>query len=201
MKAAYDLAPADPLLLHEIGYVVASLGIYVKAERYFKQALAQLKMVDAHLTLPAWEPVYNNLGHVLRKQGKYDEALSCHFNSLQLSPHNSSTLTAIAFLYLLQGQFNLVVEYANQSLKIKREDQFTLEVLHSAMMEAGDVGADEWMLPLPSSIPNLEGMDDELEPKLKMIFTPVGGFAGVVVGEESGGVAVGDEPEVKMNVN
>ncbi len=193
MKAAYDLAPNDPHLLHEIGHVVASIGAYDKAERYFKQALAQLAVVDTHLTLPAWEPVYTNLGHVLRKQGKYEEALSCHFNSLQLCPHNASILTAIAFLYLLQGKFDLVVEYANQSLRVKREDQFTLEVLHSAMIEAGGERPEAWLHP---SVPDLHDMDDELEPTVKMILTPKGDGGGVASGEESGR----EEKEVQMNL-
>lgn len=193
MKTAYDLAPSDPLLLHEIGYVVASVGAYPKAERYFKQALSQLEVVDIHLTLSAWEPVYNNLGHVLRKQGKYDEALSCHFNSLQLDPHNPSTLTAIAFIYLLQGHLDSVVEYANQSLRVKREDQFTLEVLHAAMVEAGEAGTKGLFAHLPAAglIPNLESMDDKLEPKTRMILKPCGGDGGVV-GEE-------EQQEVEMN--
>ena len=181
MRSAYDLAPSDPLLLHEIGYVVASVGSYPKAERYFKQALAQLEVVDVHLTLSAWEPVYNNLGHVLRKQGKYDEALSCHFNSLQLGPHNPSTLTAIAFLYLLLGRLNLVVEYANQSLCIKREDHFALEVLHAAMVEAGETGGTGGLFPLLPTlgpVPNLDSMDDELESKMRMILKPCGGNSG-----------------------
>ena len=185
-------------------YVVASLGAYGKAERYFKQALGQLELVDPHVTLPAWEPVYNNLAHVLRKQGKLDQAMSCHFHSLQLLPHNPSTLTAIAFIYLLQGKLDLVVEYANQSLRVKREDQFTLEVLHSAMMEAGEMGTDQWLLPLPPSLPNMEGMDDNLEqsPHLKMILRPsvASGDGGRVSGGEES-TCTGDEKEVKMNIS
>ena len=169
--------------------MVASMGVYPKAERYFKQALVQLKVVDAHLTLPAWEPVYNNLGHVLRKQGKHEEALGCHFNSLQLGPRNSSTLSAIAFLYLLQGQLDLVFEYANQSLQVRRDDQFTLEVLHNAVMEANEAGTGGVYLPLSTlgPIPDVQFMDDELEPKVRMILKPLGvkGDSKTVEGVES----------------
>ncbi len=138
MKSAYNLSPHDPQLLQEIGYVVFGLGAYPKAERYFRAALVRLKAVDPHLTLQAWEPVYNNLGHALRKQGKLDEALQAHRHALQLDPANPSTLTALAFVQLLRGDFEGVVSYANQSLRLKREEQFTLEVLHAAMQEIGE---------------------------------------------------------------
>ena len=158
MKSAFDFAPKDPCLLQEIGFIVASIGGYPKAERYFKQAVAQLQLVDPHMTLQAWEPVYNNLGHVLRKQHKYDESLNAHLNALQLEPSNSSTLTAIAFVYLLKGDYEAVVEYANQSLRLKREDQFTLEVLHTAMEEMSEV-------PLVKASPS----PDIDQPELRMV--------------------------------
>lgn len=91
--------------------------------------------MDPQRTLEAWEPVYNNLGHVYRKQGRYEEALKAHKDSLQLEPHNASTLSTIAFLHLLMGTLEAAVDYANQSLRLKREDQFTLELLHVIMEE------------------------------------------------------------------
>ena len=57
------------------------------------------------------------LGHVLHK---YAELLNAHLNALQLEPNNSSTLTAITFVYMLKGEYEEVVEYANQSLQLKR---------------------------------------------------------------------------------
>ena len=164
MRRAFDLCPHDPCLLQEIGYVVASMGAYSKAERYFRQAIAHLREVDCHLTLPAWEPVYNNLGHVLRKQGRLEEALNAHHNALQLQPSNSSTLTAIAFVHLLREDYELAVQYAHKSLKVKREDQFTLELLHTAMTEMSEQ-------PFVASFPDLSGLG-EPGSKVKMILRP-----------------------------
>ncbi len=154
MKTAFDLSPHDPYLLQEIGYVVANIGAYPKAERYFKQAILSLQRVDPHLTLQAWEPVHNNLGHVLRKQGKYDEALAAHMNALQLDPGNASTLTAIAYIYLLKGDVEGVVTHAHRSLRARRDDQFTLEVLHTAVEEM-----EEWSFTAAAG----EDMDTEPE--------------------------------------
>ena len=56
MKSEFDFAPQNPCLLQEIGFIVASIGAYPQAECYFKQAVAQLQLVD-HMTLQAWKPV------------------------------------------------------------------------------------------------------------------------------------------------
>jgi anaphase-promoting complex subunit 6 len=165
MKSAFDLSPHDPGVLQEIGFMVASAGQHATAERYFKLATAQLQAMDPHLTLPAWEPLYNNLGHVLRKQGKYQEAQETHMSALQLDPTNPNTLTALAFLKLLQEDFVGVVEYANRSLMLKRGDQFTLEVLHTAMLERSEQ--------LPPT-PDLSIINEEvgLECKERMVLRP-----------------------------
>lgn len=135
MKSALAIEPHDPSLLQEIGFVLASSGNFEKAEKYFKQAIVFLQTIDPHVTLQAWEPVYNNLAHVYRKQKKYEQSLKCHHQALQLEPNQSSTLTAIAFTHLLQGNFEDTVEFCNKSLRLKREDQFTLELLQIAMDE------------------------------------------------------------------
>ena len=102
-------------------------------------AIVQLTSIDPHVTLQLWETVYNNLGHVLRKQWKFDKALSMHLSALQLSPNQPSSLTAIAFVYLLKGDYEKVVKFANHSLRLKREDdQFTLELLQTAMEEMAE---------------------------------------------------------------
>ena len=164
MKNAFDLAPTDPYLLQEIGFVVTMLGVYSKAERYFKQAVSHLQAVDPHMTLQGWEPVYNNLGHILRKQQKYDEALKAHLNALQLEPNKPSTLTALAFIHLLKGEYEDVVHYSNQSLRLKRDDQFTLEVLHIAMEEMCEQPLDGG-----GAIPDLSSINKDIEVESKMI--------------------------------
>ena len=157
--SARAIAPHDPVLLQEMGTIIASAEEYPKAERYFRSAITQLSMIDPQVTLQLWETVYNNLGHVLRKQGKLDEALSMHFSALHLEPAQSSTLTAIGFVYLLKGDFENVVKFANQALRLKREDQFTLELLQTAMEEMS-----EQPTVIQTPIPNLESDIDELEP-------------------------------------
>jgi len=139
MKSALAVSPHNPILLQEVGFLLFNTGEYSKAESYLRLAVAHLKSVDPGVTLTEWEAVYNNLGHVKRKLGKFEEALHMHECALQLSPKNPTTLTAIAFVYLLMGEFDKVMEFANQSLRLKREDHFTLEVLHIAMEEYAEL--------------------------------------------------------------
>lgn len=130
-----------------------------------RSALTHLKEVDPHLTLHTWEPLYNNLGHTFRKQGKLDDALRAHHHALQFDPVNPSTLTALAFVQLLRGDYEGVVNYANQSLRLKREEQFTIEVLHAAMQEIGETPF------ILGPIPDLSSIDD-IDVSGKMILQP-----------------------------
>ena len=159
MKSALAIEPHNPSLLQEIGFVFASSGNFEKAEKYFKQAIVFLQAVDPHVTLQAWEPVYNNLAHVYRKQKKYEQALKCHHQALQLEPNQSTTLTAIAFTHLLQGNFEDTVEFCNKSLRLKREDQFTLELLQIAMEEMTNAPLDL----KGSKIESLDVLDPAIE--------------------------------------
>ena len=156
--SARDIAPRDPVLLQEMGAMIVTAGEYPKAEKYFRAAIVQLSAIDPHVTLQIWETVYNNLAHVLRKQGKFDEALSMHLSALQLDPNQPSTLTAIAFVYLLEGEMENVVEFSNRALRLKREDQFTLELLQTAMEEMS-----ERPTVIHTPVPSLESDIDDLE--------------------------------------
>ena len=138
-KNALALAPNDPALLQEVGLVLLSNGNYVKAEKYFQCSIAMLSNIDAHATLPIWEPVFNNLGHTLRKLGRYQESIESHNKALQLCPNKASTLSAIAFVHLLLEDFHKVIEYCNRSLRVKREDLVTIELLQTAMKELGSI--------------------------------------------------------------
>lgn len=49
-----------------------------------------------------WESVYVNLGHVYRKQQRWEEAETVFFKALALLPGQPSTYAALAFTYHLQ---------------------------------------------------------------------------------------------------
>lgn len=135
MNSALSISPDDPSLLQEIGVMLANAGNFDKAVRYFTRALCCLRVADPHMTIRDWEPVYNNLAHVYRKQKKYSLSLEMHHKALSISPKEPSTLTAMAFVHLLQGSYQEAIEHCSHSLQIRREDQFTIDVLKTASEE------------------------------------------------------------------
>jgi anaphase-promoting complex subunit 6 len=150
-KNAQILAPNNATLLQEIGIVLANSGHYSKARVYFEKAAAILQKVDPHVTLPMWEPVYNNLGHILRKEGNYAGALDAHYKALQLIPNEPSTLSCIAFVYILMEDYENVIHYCNQSLRLRREDRFTIELLSHAVNELAGAEVDLTLKPSMNS--------------------------------------------------
>ena len=160
MKSALSISPSDPALLQEVGVMLTSAGNHEKAAKYFRQALAGLRSADPHMTLRHWEPVYNNLAHVYRKLGRLDEALDMHQRSLSLSPKEPSTLTAVAFVHLLKGSFEAAVDYCSRSLRVRRGDPFTVELLKTASEE---------LVALPLELdPGNESLDS-LEPENEIL--------------------------------
>ena len=138
-KNALSLAPQDPFLLQEVGVVIAASGNYGKAEKYLSRAVSILQKLDPHATLKVWELVYNNLGHVLRKQEKLEEALKAHTRALQMNPTHPDTLAALGFVHLLQGDFRSSIEFCRHSLSVRREDLFVVEVMQMAVIESASV--------------------------------------------------------------
>lgn len=66
-----SICPKDPLVCNELGVVLYRNGEYEQAEAYLQRALQLI----AGPPSSAWEPTIVNLGHVLRKQRRYREAL------------------------------------------------------------------------------------------------------------------------------
>lgn len=131
---ALIIAPKDPFVLHELGVVSFQNQDYDSALKHFSQALDIIKYKKEVTRLPEkWEPLLNNMGHVLRKLKKYEEALDFHKQAMILSPQNASSYSAIGFVYALMMNWNLAVEYFHKALGLKREDQFSSQMLSQSI--------------------------------------------------------------------
>ncbi|XP_033127040.1 cell division cycle protein 16 homolog [Anneissia japonica] len=126
---ALSIAPSDPFVLHEMGVVAYQSGNWSKAEKYFLEAIVELQGLGEGALSEKWEPILNNLGHVCRKLGKYDEALGYHQRALVLSPQNPSTFASIGFVYCLQANFNTAIDYFHKALGLRRDDTFSVTML------------------------------------------------------------------------
>ncbi|XP_046848454.1 cell division cycle protein 16 homolog [Xenia sp. Carnegie-2017] len=126
---ALTIAPDDPSVKHELGLVAFKNGNFAKAEKCFLEALHSVEGLSEGIVLDTWEPLVNNLGHALRKQGKYDEALEYHQQALLLVPQNSQTLSSIGFVYSLLGKYEDAINYFHKALSLRRDDTFSVQML------------------------------------------------------------------------
>ena len=105
---------------------------FESAEKLFGATLDMVTAVAGqnHEPIPsAWEPLLNNLGHCLRKNKRYREAMELHRRALVLRPQNASTFTAIGFVQTLLGQLEDAVDSFHKSLALCHDEIFTLTIL------------------------------------------------------------------------
>lgn len=138
VKKALAMSPTDPIVLQEVGFLLFHAGKFPLAEAYFKNAIINLQATD-NSSSPMWQTIYNNLGHVYRKQGKYKMALEMHKKALQIDPGYASTYTDMAFVSLLMDDYEEAVTYSTQSLQIRRQDHITLLILETAVKQANQI--------------------------------------------------------------
>jgi tetratricopeptide (TPR) repeat protein len=81
-------------------FTECSLQDYCEAERCLRHAL---KLISGPLT-EAWEATVVNLGHTLRKQQKFEDAVEWYTQALALNPRGSSTHGALGYTYHLEGK-------------------------------------------------------------------------------------------------
>lgn len=138
VKKALTMSPVDPIVLQEVGFLLFHAEKYPLAEAYFKNAIINLQATDSSSS-QMWEAVYNNLGHVYRKQGKYKMAMEMHKKALQVDPEQPSTLADIAFVSLLMDQYEDAITFSTRSLQLRRQDHLTLSILETAIKQASQV--------------------------------------------------------------
>lgn len=129
LNQALTIAPDDPTVKHELGQIAFQNGNYVKAEKCFREALENVQSLSTGVILDTWEPLVNNLGHAIRKQGRYEDALEYHQQALVLVPHNSHTLSAIGFVHSLLGNCEQAISYFHKALSLRKDDTFSVQML------------------------------------------------------------------------
>ena len=134
IKNALQLSSNDPLVLHELAIVHFQKKEYVLCNaivhfhhgwltynamfRYqtaldrFEEVLIILSENKIVSIFPEkWEPLINNMGHVCRKLGNYERAITLHYQALQMVPENASTYDAIGFIYKLQNKLKMACDF------------------------------------------------------------------------------------------
>jgi anaphase-promoting complex subunit 6 len=130
---AFKMRPEDPLILNEIGVCLIRGNQFEKAADHFVRAL---DLIGSRVT-EFWEPTLFNLGHCYRKMRQYDLADKYYSTALSLSPHNSSTHTALGLTCHLQGKLDQAIEHYHTALGLQPEDPtFASDLLKRALEES-----------------------------------------------------------------
>eukprot|EP00210_Caulerpa_lentillifera_P004795 g4577.t1 len=128
-QTAYRLCPTDPLVSNELGVLEYNKGKFDHAVAWFQRAIDKMPRGEG---MTSWEAIFVNLGHALRKQGRYDDAIRQYQRALVYRPDQGSTFTAIGFTYHLQDKFRLAIENYQSALIHDRNDQFAHDLLQKA---------------------------------------------------------------------
>jgi anaphase-promoting complex subunit 6 len=158
LAQASRMCPGDPLPAHERGVLALRAGEWATAEAWLRRALDLAaergggggggklggpSSLSSSSSLPflstsaaiAWEPALVNLGHAVRKQGRYDEAAGLYEAALALSPRQAGTLAALGFARQLAGDSRGAADAYHQCLALRPDDAFALEMLSEALAE------------------------------------------------------------------
>lgn len=142
LAQARNVAPEDPFVLHEYGVVhyrnkdlKAALECFKEAEIILKEANVTMSesWTNSDRCKQKWEPLLNNIGHTLRRLGRYDEAIGYHNRALTLVQANASTYSALGFLYYLKEDWDRALEYLNNALSIRYNDSISTSLLEKTI--------------------------------------------------------------------
>ncbi|KAG1653808.1 hypothetical protein FOA52_007854 [Chlamydomonas sp. UWO 241] len=132
LLAALRLCPCDPATSHELGVLNYKSGAHAAASMWLQNSLSLLP--GAGSTLAA-EPALLALGHCLRKQHHYVQALECYERSLALNPGASGTHAAVGLTRQLMGQPGDAVEAYHCALSLRPDDSLAADLLASALRD------------------------------------------------------------------
>ncbi len=116
LTKALTINPENPEILFALGNTELALQVYEAAADLFKQVL---------LYSPQQHDALNNLGHALLKSGNITEAIETYQQLLRIQNQdhdhnpNPDILLNIATCYQTLGDYDLSLDYINQSLQIK----------------------------------------------------------------------------------
>uniref|UniRef100_A0A914CKR6 Uncharacterized protein n=1 Tax=Acrobeloides nanus TaxID=290746 RepID=A0A914CKR6_9BILA len=163
----------NAIVLHEQGTVAFLQRDFTKAESIFKKALrvlcgvkdqfASLSTLLAGNVNEYWEPLYNNLGHTLRKLEKYQDAIEVHTKSLRLTRNKSAAWSAIGVCYACMGSLNQAMDALNQALALNPHDELIRSAWERIILHT---------MKIPSTLFIGEEAEENLDKLLQTPFLP-----------------------------
>ncbi|XP_034112514.1 cell division cycle protein 16 homolog [Drosophila albomicans] len=138
---AMTIAPMDVYVLHELGVIKYEYEYYDGAATIFQctvDIIKQRAKTNNEEISARWEPLFINLGHSLRRIGKYEEALYNFQYALLLKPQSAPTYTSMGFIHALLGNLDEAIEYFHKSLALNRDCIVTSTILKNCIEDLMD---------------------------------------------------------------
>ncbi len=94
-----------------------------------------IKIIHAHYL----ERVYSNDGHLLKEEGKINQAIEQYLKALQINPKYIPALNQLAAIYESRKEFNQANIYYKHIVELQPENSLAQIKLGSALLEKGNI--------------------------------------------------------------
>lgn len=129
----------DLFACHELAIVYYQKGDYQQAKETLLFVYNKLATNHLLLRFPMkWEPLLNNLGHVCRHLGNFEQAIDYHEQARMMVPGNASNCDAIGLCYSYMGQKRIACDWFQKALSIKCDDAFAMTMYESVYQQLLD---------------------------------------------------------------
>ncbi|MCH2215304.1 MAG: tetratricopeptide repeat protein [Flavobacteriales bacterium] len=115
--------PSDGLVLHDRGSAYQMLDDLKLAERDYRQAT---------LVEPDLASAFANLGSVLRKRERYEEAVDAYTDALKIEPNDAMVLNNRGYAYFLNEEYDKAVDDFEEAIKLSSDYAYAYNNLASA---------------------------------------------------------------------
>ncbi|MDQ0456178.1 tetratricopeptide repeat protein [Rhizobium paknamense] len=110
-REALDLRPDDPAALGQMGVILMELGEWEAGEAHLRQAIALRPEVES----------FYNLGVLLQKSQRIEEAIGAYGEALRLDPLHERSANNLAACFRLKGELSLAERVLNRLIEARPE--------------------------------------------------------------------------------
>ncbi|CAD5228911.1 unnamed protein product [Bursaphelenchus okinawaensis] len=168
MRDADAIEPNNPIVSHEEATIAYLQQNYTKAEQTFRKAIRQVckasprENFSTTLSRPCsdfWEPMFQNMGHCLRRMRRYDEAIEVFRKALALGKNKSQAWANIGVCYGCLGRLNEGIEALNEAIIMNPGDEYVERALRMLIDQSAKLPLDDILEPVSAAEENEENMD------------------------------------------
>ncbi|GAX80885.1 hypothetical protein CEUSTIGMA_g8320.t1 [Chlamydomonas eustigma] len=132
LLSAHRLCPMDASCSHELGVINFKNGRLAAAIMWLRNAIS---LFPNSGDCAAGEPSLVAMGHCMRKERRYQDALDYYSRALIISPSQASTHSAVGLTHQLMGCPDLSVQSYHTALSLRPDDAIASDMLGRALQD------------------------------------------------------------------